>query len=122
MLTITWVYTRPNTDHPMYPDTEEGAAAQAWIDDLRANSGLVKGYMKTRAPDELTETAVYMYENIDKLNEFSSRISAQFPNHFSNRLAYILEKDHSLVGTGSEPCFFRADLGEMISQRIHARK
>ena len=67
MITITWVYQRPNKDMPFYQQsTTEAVANQSQFEDLKNNCGLVAGFEKFESDDGLSYTTIWKYNSIDE--------------------------------------------------------
>ncbi len=110
MLIITWIYERFNTEHDFFKDTVQGREFQTTVDTLRENSGLVLSHTNRTSSDELTFTSIYIYENKEACDQFTKLIIETAPTYFPTRNLYLLECNHRLSGTSTEPIFRPANV------------
>ena len=110
MIVITWVYERFSTEHSFFKDTAQGREFQAIVDTLRDNSGLVLSHTNKLSADELTFTSIYIYESKQKCDDFTRLIIENAPAYFPSRNLYLIECNHRLSGTSTEPIFRPANV------------
>jgi hypothetical protein len=117
MITITWVYERPNADHPFYQESsDEARASQQTFDNIREEGGFVKSYNKFSSEDNLSYTAVWVYETIEDFRSYVGAVAAVAADHVTKRNAYVIEHGHKITGTASEDVFLID--GEFTNIRI----
>ena len=110
MLTITWIYQRPNNSVPFYYQSNAGANAnQLEFDNLRINSGYVAGFEKFESDDGLSYTTIWKYNSIEDYSNFRILIATSCPYHVSDRNDYVINNNHLITATASEPVFFVND-------------
>ena len=107
MITITWVYQRPNKVMPFYQQsTAEAVANQSQFEDLKNNCGLVAGFEKFESDDGLSYTTIWKYDSIDDYTNFIYLVSSTCPDHISSRNDYVIRNNHIISAKASEPVFF----------------
>lgn len=105
MISVTWIYKRPNTNDPFYPADPTDQAAQEIFNELRENSGLVKSYSMKESANGLTRTSVWEFEDARSYVQWILLVRNMIPDHFSNRNKYLIEKGHQITGFSAENLF-----------------
>lgn len=115
MISVTWIYKRPNTNDPFYPADSADLSTQAVFEELRENSGLVKSYTVKESANGLTRTSVWEFEDARSYVQWILLVKNMLPDHYANRNKYLIEKGHQITGFASENIFRDPDNPESLT-------
>lgn len=105
MLTVIWVYERPDQSKPFFSDAPEFSDDQKILEDMISNSGNVLSYNKTVSNNGLVQTATVIYENKEKYQKQLDLNTEKIPAHSTNRTNYVLENNHKITAVATDDIF-----------------
>lgn len=109
MLSVVWIYERPDNSVPFFSEAPEFSEDQKILDDMISKSGYVVSYEKQIRNEGLTQVATVIYNSVEDYQAQLDLNNERIPLHSIHRINYVLENDHRMMATASENIFVQPD-------------
>lgn len=105
MLESIFFYQRLTKEYAPFSESSIGKPMQDAIDELATTSKKILLYQKIPSHDGLSYTVIKNFQNLNSVFEFVNLIKQIYPDYWSVRNSYIVQKGHMLTCESNEKMF-----------------